>query len=314
MHNRNASGGDPAGGGTSSVEMEVSGAAVSPFDRIRHVDENGEYWLARELMILLGYAAWRNFEEAIERAIVAINNSGIDAAQHACRLQQAVAGGVPGTMKTDYRLTRFGAYMTAQNGDVRKARVAEAQTYFSVKSREAEIAAATPSPSFTLDNLKALDPETLVALGQLGQALTQTSQALIAEKAINARQAKALEVAESKADYVDTFVDPAADNTLFRTFCNQIQAPEQKLRAHLMNKGILYKKWAGKRYSKSKEAWIDVYEYHAHAGRKAWFHPVDQVNAPRLHNRQLQTTLYVTPVGKVGIKKWLDRNPIEGAR
>lgn len=288
--------------------------SLTPFDAIRRVDEDGEYWLARELMILLGYAKWENFVEAIKKARTSIASSGLDPDWHASWSQEASGK----TLRDNYRLSRHGAYITAQNGDVRKKRIAEAQQYFSAKTQEAEAATVPaqviPASAFPLANLGALDPETLAMLGQFGQALAQTSQALIAEKALNARQAKELEAAQSKADYVDSFVDPAADNTLFRTFCNQIQAPEHKLRAHLMAKGIIYKKWAGKRYSKSKEAWEDVHEYHPHATRKAWFHSVDQVNAPRLHNRQLQTTLYVTPVGKVAIKKWLARNPIDGGK
>ncbi len=299
--------------GNSAPRGDVEPAS-SPFEAIRRVDERGEYWLARELMILLGYAKWENFVEAIKKARTSIAKSGLDPDWHASWGQEASGR----TVRDNYRLTRHGAYVTAQNGDVRKKRIAEAQQYFSAKTQEAEAAIVpaqvTPASAFSLASLGALDPETLAMLGQFGHALAQTSEALIAEKAVTARQARELEAAQSKADYVDSFVDPAADNTLFRTFCNQIQAPEHKLRAHLMAKGIIYKKWAGKRYSKSKETWEDVYEYHPHASRKTWFHSVDQVNAPRLHNRQLQTTLYVTPVGKVAIKKWLDRNPIEGAK
>lgn len=132
-------------------------------------------------------------------------------------------------------------------------------------------------------------------------------------EAVNAEQAKELEGARPRAAYVDTFVDPGASNTLFRTFCGQIGAPERKLREHLMAKKVIYKKWAGRHYSKTRKAWEDVYEYQAHAPYKAWFHAVDQPDAPRLHNNQMRTTLYVTPVGKVGITKWLERNPIEGA-
>lgn len=41
----------------------------SMFERIKHVDEEGkEYWNARELMKALGYAQWRNFKVAIEKA------------------------------------------------------------------------------------------------------------------------------------------------------------------------------------------------------------------------------------------------------
>ncbi|MDH2424770.1 BRO family protein [Sphaerisporangium sp. TRM90804] len=134
-----------------------------------------------------------------------------------------------------------------------------------------------------------------------------------AQNARIAEQQRVLAINMPKADFVDTFVDPAKDTTLFRTFCGQINAPERLLREHLKAKGIIYRKLAGRRWSKSKKAWEDVHQYYAHAPYKTWFHPVDQVDAPRLHNGQLQTTLYVTPVGKVGIKKWLERNPIEGA-
>ena len=42
----------------------------SLFDEIVHTTEDGiEYWLARDLQKLLGYARWENFEEAIARAI-----------------------------------------------------------------------------------------------------------------------------------------------------------------------------------------------------------------------------------------------------
>ena len=42
------------------------------FDKIVHTTEDGiEYWLARDLQKLLGYARWENFEEAIARAIKA---------------------------------------------------------------------------------------------------------------------------------------------------------------------------------------------------------------------------------------------------
>ena len=53
------------------------------FESIKHINEFGqEYWLARELQVVLEYSQWRRFAETIDRAIEACENSGIDVADH----------------------------------------------------------------------------------------------------------------------------------------------------------------------------------------------------------------------------------------
>ena len=48
------------------------------FEDIEHIDENGkEYWLARELMTLLGYSKWEWFSNAIEYAKISFIKSGV---------------------------------------------------------------------------------------------------------------------------------------------------------------------------------------------------------------------------------------------
>ena len=50
---------------------------TSPFDAIRHEDEQGnEYWSARDLYKLLGYSRWEKFHKSIEEAQKACKNSG----------------------------------------------------------------------------------------------------------------------------------------------------------------------------------------------------------------------------------------------
>lgn len=44
------------------------------FEYIKHIDENGiEFWYARELMTILQYANWQNFEKIIEKAKIAVS-------------------------------------------------------------------------------------------------------------------------------------------------------------------------------------------------------------------------------------------------
>ena len=39
------------------------------FEDIKHIDENGvEFWYARELMTILEYNKWENFEKVINKA------------------------------------------------------------------------------------------------------------------------------------------------------------------------------------------------------------------------------------------------------
>lgn len=109
----------------------------SPFDSIKRIDrDEHEYWLARELMGLLGYPRWNEFKVAIERAIVSC-----EAQQSSNEVSKHFSGSIlksGGRPKEDYKLSRFGAYLTAMNGDPRKPEIAQAQAYFVVKTREAE--------------------------------------------------------------------------------------------------------------------------------------------------------------------------------
>lgn len=49
---------------------------TSPFDTIRHMDGEREYWLARDLSKILGYNRWENFETVIAKAKIACKYNG----------------------------------------------------------------------------------------------------------------------------------------------------------------------------------------------------------------------------------------------
>ena len=111
------------------------------FEDIKHIDENGvEFWYARELMPILQYSNWQNFEKIIEKAKISCENSDISVFDHFTDVSKTIK--MPkGAEKTivDYKLTRYTCYLIAQNGDSRKKVIALAQTYFAVQTRKQEI-------------------------------------------------------------------------------------------------------------------------------------------------------------------------------
>lgn len=133
--------------------------ADSPFDAIRHDDESGEYWLGREMQPLMGYPRWADFLPVIKRAMSAAKNTGHEVTT-IFRESPENASGQVGRPRTDYELSRFAAYLVALNGDPNKPEVAAAQSYFAIKTREAEIAPArSVAPSDFPSALRALADE-----------------------------------------------------------------------------------------------------------------------------------------------------------
>ncbi len=113
---------------------------TSPFDGIRQVNEQGrEYWSARDLQRLLEYTKWEHFEEVIEKAMAACKNVGHSPSDHFPPVGKMIKAGKGAAREVkDYHLTRYACYLTAMNGDPRKSAIAQAQTYFAIKTREAE--------------------------------------------------------------------------------------------------------------------------------------------------------------------------------
>ena len=120
----------------------------SPFDSIKQGEHGHDSWSARDLQTLLGYSEWRNFEETIKRAMISCQVAGQAVADHFVETTKMIemAKGAHRPVK-DYHLTRFACYSIAMNGDVEKPSIAQAQTYFAVKTREAELAQEAVRPN-----------------------------------------------------------------------------------------------------------------------------------------------------------------------
>jgi len=114
---------------------------IKTFEDIKHINENGiEFWYARELMPILQYSNWQNFEKIIDKAKAACKNSDISVTDHFTDINKMVQiGSGAYREQIDYQLTRYACYLIAQNGDTRKKVIALAQTYFAIQTRKQEI-------------------------------------------------------------------------------------------------------------------------------------------------------------------------------
>jgi len=119
----------------------------NPFDQIKQIDVDGfEYWLATEMLTLLGYQSWRRIKDTVQRAKISVKNMGLEESHHFVNVVQMARIGASQAFREvvkDFKLSRYACYVTAMNGDPRKAEIAAAQSYFAVKTREAELTSLT---------------------------------------------------------------------------------------------------------------------------------------------------------------------------
>src|SRR5690625_375199 len=249
--------------------MTVISPSASPFDAIKRTrlgEDGAEYWSARDLMPLMGYSAWRNFEVPLNRAIASAENQGVDVDSNFARSRKVVTEGkMP---QVDYLLSRFAAYLVAMNGDPNMPEVAAAQHYFAVKTREAEVA---PVRELTGPELMA-------------KALLEAQSTLEAKDAQNVRL-------EPKAEAFDGFIGAENDYS-FNQAAKLLQrrgvdTGQFKLVKLLEEWGWIYRGAA--REPRAKQAQIDTKRL---AEKTHWF--IDQATGEKRAGR---TAVRVTPKG-----------------
>lgn len=123
------------------MSTRLTKKAKDSFESIKRVDENGqEWWTARDLAHVLGYAEYRNFKTVGSKAYQACVNSGVDWRYHFVPFNEMISLGKGAERQVDnVKMSRYACYLAVQNADASKTIVAQAQTYFALQTRRAEI-------------------------------------------------------------------------------------------------------------------------------------------------------------------------------
>lgn len=157
------------------MDVTLTTTGKQSFEDLKKTNEHGaEYWSARALQPLLGYAQWRRFENAIGKSITSCKQSGNDPDYHFAGVGKPITGG-KGAVQTvqDYHLSRFACYLIAQNGDPKKPEIAKAQQYFAIQARRQELSDTLAADMERLELRKQTSEEFKALSGAARQAGVQ---------------------------------------------------------------------------------------------------------------------------------------------
>lgn len=123
------------------MSTKLTKKAKESFEGIRRLSNNNiEFWSSRDLAKVLDYSDYRNFQAVIDKAKEACKNSGELIQNHFVDFTEMVSIGYDVKREiVTTAMTRYACYLAVQNSNPSKTIVAQAQTYFAVQTRRAEV-------------------------------------------------------------------------------------------------------------------------------------------------------------------------------
>lgn len=114
----------------------------SPFDSIKEVEDNHEFWNSRKLARLLGYLKYWNFERLMEKAARFLQvEKGQDLDNHMEEIEEMALLNNGGWRHVkSFRLSRMACLAIAMNADIKKPLVKAARDYFAEGMTSVELA------------------------------------------------------------------------------------------------------------------------------------------------------------------------------
>jgi DNA-damage-inducible protein D len=110
------------------MKKEIILRLSQSFEETVRIEQDVEYWMARDLQVLFEYSSWDNFLNVIEKAKTACTNSKSLINSHFREVMKMVSLGSDSKREIpDLMLSRYACYLIAQNGDSRKEPIAFAQ-------------------------------------------------------------------------------------------------------------------------------------------------------------------------------------------